>query len=101
MNIHKENIPAIDKLLKGTANNYLYTQTYDQFISIGKDGFFFEHQGFIFPTSHHEKPGMDKYEQLEIIRNLKSSENGVIIAGMPKAGSHLCMSLLDALGNAF
>ena len=41
---------------------------------------------------------MNKIDKLERIKNLKSTENGIVVVGIPKAGSHLCMGILDALG---
>ena len=81
MNLHKENVPEIEKLLK--------------------NGWLFEYEGFLFPRHDFEKPGMDKIDKLRRIRNLKSTENGVVVLGIPKAGSHLCMGILDALGKLY
>ena len=80
MDLHKAKVPEIDQLLK--------------------DEWLFEYKGFLFPTNDFEKPEMNKFDKLERIKNLKSTENGIVVVGIPKAGSHLCMGILDALGLA-
>ena len=44
-----------------------------------------------------ESPGVNR---LSKIRNMTSSGNAVIVMGAAKSGSHLMMSILDALGKA-
>jgi len=75
MNIHKKNIPKINELLE---NKWL-----------------FERDGYLFPYEDWKDAGMEKFQT---IKNMKSSENGVIVIGMPKAGNHFMMSVLDAMG---
>ena len=48
------------------------------------------HGGHYFPNSP-KNPGTGKFSTL---RNMKSSENGVIVMGAAKAGNHLVMSIL-------
>ena len=38
---------------------------------------------------------------MERIRNMESTENGVIVIAYPKTGNHFMMSILDALGTEF
>ena len=44
-----------------------------------------------------ESPGVIRFSK---IRTMTSSENAVIVMGAAKSGSHLMMSILDALGKA-
>jgi len=37
-------------------------------------------------------------EKFDIVANMKSTEQGVIVLGQPKTGNHLTMAILDALG---
>ena len=53
-----------------------------------------EYGGQYFPNSP-KNPGTAKFAK---IRNMTSSENAVIVMGPAKSGSHLAMSILDALG---
>ena len=53
-----------------------------------------EYAGQYFPNSP-KNPGTAKFPK---IRNMTSSEHAVIVMGPAKSGSHLAMSILDALG---
>ena len=46
--------------------------------------------------SHEESP-----EKHHRISNFESFENAVMVLGYAKSGSHLCMSILDALGRCY
>ena len=41
---------------------------------------------------------VESQEKNQRIENFESTENAVMVLGYPKAGSHLCLSILDALG---
>ena len=58
-----------------------------------EDGMFFEKDGYLLKTASWEN--RDKFE---LVKNMESTKNGVIVVGQPKTGNHLCMSLLDMLG---
>jgi len=60
-----------------------------------KDNVLFEHAGRYFPSDNFKETGLSKFDT---IRNMTSSEHGVIVMGVAKSGSHLALSILDALG---
>ena len=60
-----------------------------------KDNVLFEHAGRYFSSDNFKETGLSKFDT---IRNMTSSEHGVIVMGVAKSGSHLALSILDALG---
>ena len=76
MNFGKKGIPQIETMLK--------------------DGFLFERDGYLFTSPHF--PIAVRDEKFKRMKNFVSTKNALIVAGLPKTGSHLTMSILDSLG---
>ena len=76
MNFGKKGIPQIETMLK--------------------DGFLFERDGYLFQSPHF--PIAVRDEKFKRMKNFVSTKNALIVAGLPKTGSHLTMSILDSLG---
>lgn len=60
-----------------------------------KDNLLFEHAGRYFFTANFKETGPAKFDT---IRSMTSTEHGVIVMGVGKSGSHMVMSILDAIG---
>ena len=60
-----------------------------------KDNLVFKHANRYFFTEQFKETGLAKFDT---IRNMTSTEHGVIVMGVGKSGSHMVMSILDALG---
>ena len=103
MDLAKKKIPQVEKLIE--------------------NGFFIEHEGYLFPKYEIKDTGMEKFRSvfkflehliwvrskqtwfqvivktgISKMRNLKSTDKGVMVLGLAKSGSHLILSILDALG---
>ena len=103
MDLAKKKIPQVDKLIE--------------------NGFFIEHEGYLFPKYEIKGTGMEKFRSvfkfvenliwvrskqtwfqvivktgISKMRNLKTTDKGVMVLGLAKSGSHLILSILDALG---
>ena len=60
-----------------------------------KDGVLIEYEGMHLLASNFKETGVAKFDT---IRNMTSTEHGVVVMGPAKSGSHLALSILDALG---
>jgi len=60
-----------------------------------KDGVLIKHEGMHLLASNFKETGVAKFDT---IRNMTSTEYGVVVKGVGKSGSHLALSILDALG---
>ena len=60
-----------------------------------KDGVLIKYEGMHILARNFKETGIEKFDT---IRNMTSTEHGVVVMGPAKSGSHLLLSILDALG---